>query len=508
MIDRNDEITLVRRERDLYLRLLNLGQATDPEAFLRDALGLIAEVTEAQQGYLELHDDDAPNARRWWIAHGFSGDEVETVRTAISRGVIAEALATGRTITTASALSDPRFKDRDSVRQARIEAVLCAPIGQDLPRGILYLQGRVRGGSFSDADRLRAETFAHHLRPLADKLLAEHHRERASDPLETLRRTLRLDGGVGRGAAWAGVLQQAALVAPLDVNVLLTGDSGTGKSLLAQVIHQSSPRATHPFVEVNCGALPESLVESELFGALPGAHSTAVHRVEGKVTAAEHGTLFLDEIGVLPLTTQVKLLQLLQSKQYYPLGAPKPTRADVRIIAATNLDLERAVSEGKFREDLFYRLHVLPLRVPSLAERREDIPELGRLFCRTACERHGLGFLKLSSNVLRMLESAEWPGNIRQLAHAVEAAAIRAAGGGALQIETAHFFPGREGASTTRDGEAVTFQEATRRFQAELLRATLEEMDWNVVETARRLDMARSYLYKLLRAYGLERTRS
>jgi Nif-specific regulatory protein len=180
----------------------------------------------------------------------------------------------------------------------------------------------------------------------------------------------------------------------------------------------------------------------------------------------------------------------------------------VRIIAATNVDLERAVSEGKFREDLFYRLHVLPLRVPSLAERREDIPELGRLFCRTACERHGLGFLKVSSNALRMLESAEWPGNIRQLAHAVEAAAIRAAGGGAVQIETAHFFPEREGPSATKDEGILTFQEATRRSQAELLRATLEEMDWNVVETARRLDMARSHLYKLIRAYGLERTRS
>jgi Nif-specific regulatory protein len=511
MGEHDAEIASLRRERDLYLRLLDLGRNTALDPFLREALALVVGLVEARQGYLELHDDDN-DPPRWWIAHGFSAAEIEDIRAVISRGIIAEAIASGRTVTTPSALADPRFKDRESVRRARIESVLCAPIGEDPPRGVLYLQGRRTPGLFSEEDRARAEVFARHLAPLVDRLLAERRQEAAIDPLHPFRAKLKLDGLVGRSAALRAVVEQISFVAPLDVNVLLTGDSGTGKSLLAQVIHQSSARARGPFLEINCGALPETLVESELFGALPGAHSTATQRVEGKVAAAAGGTLFLDEIGVLPLSAQAKLLQLLQSKQFFPLGASKAVQADVRVIAATNLDLARAVGERQFREDLFYRLQVLPIRVPSLAERREDIAELARFFCAGACARHGLPRLEPTRSALAALESAEWPGNIRQLAHAVEAAVIRAVGQGASQVEPRHLFPetadgaGRETPSGTEDpSDALSFQEATRRFQARLLRDTLERTGWNVVEAAKRLDVARSYLYKLIRAFGLER---
>jgi Nif-specific regulatory protein len=248
------------------------------------------------------------------------------------------------------------------------------------------------------------------------------------------------------------------------------------------------------------------LVESELFGALPGAHSTATRRIDGKVGAAEHGTLFLDEIGDLSLAAQAKLLQLLQSKEYSPLGGARPVRADVRLIVATNTDLQAAVSERRFREDLFFRLQVLPIRMPSLAERREDIPELATFFCSSTCQQHGLPKLELSRNALRTLEAAAWPGNVRQLAHVVEAGAIRAAGGGATQVEQAHLFPEALVAPAQSD-QGLTFQEATRRFQERLLRETIEDTRWNIVETARRLDLARSHVYNLIRAFGLERKR-
>jgi len=285
--------------------------------------------------------------------------------------------------------------------------------------------------------------------------------------------------------------------------VLLTGETGTGKSQLARVIHDNGPRASHPFVTLNCAALPETLIESELFGALPGAHSTATRRIEGKVEAAERGTLFLDEIAELSPAAQAKLLQLLQTKEYYPLGGTKPLRANVRVVAATNTDLQHAVAERRFREDLFYRLQVLPIRVPSLAERREDIPLLAARFCAQACARHGLPRIDLSPNALRAAESAEWPGNVRQLENAVEAAAIRAAGEHAKQIERAHLFP--QAAAPVEADAATTFQEATRRFQARFLQDALETQGWNVVETARRLDLARSHIYNLIRAFGLER---
>src|SRR5262245_60569079 len=433
------ELVRLTRERDLYLRLLHLGEQVELEPFLRDALTLIVEAVSALHGYLELHDDRGGPG--WWIAHGLSPEQVAGVRHAISRGIIAEALATGRTIVTPSAMLDPRFDSLESVRLSHIEAVLCAPIGDAPPRGVLYLQGQARPEFFSDDDRFCAETFARHLAPLVDRVLARHRERVGTDPTADFRERLRLPEVVGRSAALAQVLQQVALVAPLDVNVLLTGEPGTGKSQVARVIHDNSPRAVRPFVEVNCAALPENLIESELFGALPGAHSTATRRIEGKVNAAEGGTLFLDEIGELTPSAQAKLLQLLQSREYYPLGATKPVLADIRLIAATNTDLRNAVAERRFREDLLYRIQVLPIRMPALAERREDVPTLAGFFCARACERYRLPRLELSPNALRSAESTEWPGNVRELAHAVEAAAIRAAGQHAAQVERTHLFP-------------------------------------------------------------------
>src|SRR5262249_16604371 len=241
------------------------------------------------QGYLELDHGDDAGEPRWSIAHGFTPEELAGVRAVISRGIIAEALATGKTIVTPSALLDPRFGERESVRLAQIEAVLCAPIGDDPPRGVLYLQNRAGPRFFSEDDRACAETFAPHLAPLVARVPARQRERAGAGRVAPLRDRLRLDGVIGRSPALAAALHQAALVAPLDVHVLLTGESGTGKSQLARLIHDNGPRAEHPFVELNCAAIPESLVESELFGALPGAHSTANRRVERKVAAAEGG---------------------------------------------------------------------------------------------------------------------------------------------------------------------------------------------------------------------------
>ncbi len=496
----------IRRERDLYRRLLALGAQTEIRPLLAEALALVVEVLRARLGYLELLDDHGlEKGARWSMAHGLTPAEIEDVRAAISQGIVAEALATGKTIVTPSAFLDSRFQARESVRLHRIEAVLCTPIGGDPPVGVLYLQGRQGAAPFSREDRDIAELFAAQLAPLVDRLLVrERH---AADPTRPSRSALRLENVIGRSEALGALLRQVALIAPLDVSVLLTGQSGTGKTQIARVIHDNGPRAGQPFVEVNCAAIPDALFESELFGAFEGAHSTATRRIIGKVTAAEHGTLLLDEVGDLSLAVQAKLLHLLQSKQYYPLGAKSPVAADVRVIAATNVDLEAAVAERKFREDLFYRLQVLPVRVPSLAERRSDIVELATFFCAQACDNHALPRLTLSREALRAAEAAEWPGNVRQLAHAVEAATIRAAGEGLARIERVHLFPD----AATDDDEAnqsLTFQEATRRFHVRLLGQALEESGWNVMEVARRLDLARSHVYTLIRAFGLTRERT
>ncbi|WP_437322381.1 sigma 54-interacting transcriptional regulator [Sorangium sp. So ce394] len=508
----------MRRERDLYRKLLELGGNNEIEPFLEEALALIVDIAGARRGYLEIRDDGADaEGTPFWMARGCTEEDVAGVRAAISRGVIAQAIASGQTIVTSSALNDPRFRDRGSVRANRIEAVLCAPIGADPPLGVLYLQDRVQPGPFRDEDRAHVELLARHVATLADRLLLRRRTAESANPTLPLRKKLRADGIRGRSPALARLFQQLVLVAPLEVSVLLTGPTGSGKTAVARVLHDNSPRAGKPFVEINCGALPEALIESELFGAMPGAHSTASRRVPGKVEAAEGGTLFLDEVAELSLTAQAALLQLLQSKEYFPLGGSKAVTADVRIVAATNADLRGAVAKKAFREDLFYRLQVLPVRVPSLAERREDVPELAAHFCEQAVRSYNLPRLELSVGALRAVENAEWPGNIRELAHAVEAAVIRAAADGVLRVEQRHFFPEPEPArgDAGERGDAAergdwltgqpTLQAATRAFQARFVRRVLDEGGWNVSEAAARLDIARSHVYNLIRGLGLER---
>jgi Nif-specific regulatory protein len=503
------DLEKIEHERDFYRTLLDLGKADDIRTFLTTALDLVVEITGARKGYIELYDRDAhdePNdaAPRWWLGRGWSDDEVAQVRTALSSGVIAEAVATGRTVSTGAAYDDPRFRNRRSVREKRIEAVLCAPIGSGAPLGIIYLQDRREIGPFTEGDVARVETFAEHLAPFTDRLLIRSEKLRAADATAGLRKTLRAEGFIGRSQIIASVLRTISQVAPLDVSVLLTGPSGTGKTQLARVLHDSGPRATKPFIEINCGAIPETLMESELFGAMAGAFTSANRRLEGKVSAAQGGTLFLDDVGELPLSLQPKLLQLLQSRTYFPLGGTKSVNADVRIIAATNADLKTAVAERRFREDLFWRLLVVQVRVPSLAERRDDIAELLRYFCTHASSVHRLPHIQPSERAVRMAEEAEWQGNVRQLANAVEAAVISAASEGLLFIEPTHLRLEVPSDSPASDAE-LSFQQQTHRFQGELLKRTLEATGWNIVETAQRLDLARSHIYNLIKSHGLQR---
>ncbi|MDP9149290.1 MAG: sigma 54-interacting transcriptional regulator [Myxococcota bacterium] len=501
MVDEaSSEIERLRLERDLYLGLLDLNDRQDAPVFLEEALRLIVRVLDAGQAYLEVTDPhEGPS---WWRAAGCSDEQVEWIRAIVSRGIIAETLAAGEVVACPSALLDPRFRDRPSVQASQIEAVLCVPIVQTIPMGVLYIQGRRGGGAFRDAETERAKTFARHLAPLVEGLFLRS-RGPQTDHVAPFRARLRLDGILGKSAALGAVLREVELVAPLDVAVLITGETGSGKSQLARVIHENSRRRDRRFVEINCSALPDNLIESELFGSVAGAHSTATKRVEGKVGAAQGGTLFLDEIAELSQNAQSKLLQFLHTKDYYALGSSTSLRADVRIIAATNDDLEEAVEQRRFRDDLFYRLHVLTIRMPSLAERPEDVGPLGVALCERAQRSHGLKPLLLSPKAIRAIEGHSWRGNVRELAHAVEAAAIRAAAEGAAAIESAHIF--RPVPSNGAGRATLSFHEATRKFQAGVVLRALKAEDWNVAATARALDVTRAHLYNLIKAYGLSR---
>jgi len=491
----------ISKERDLYAGLLELNLDSDPEPFLKSALSLIAGIIGAERGCLELFDSQG-DERGWSHATGFSPEEIADVRASLSRGIISEAVATGRAVLTPSALLDPRFRDRQSVQRSKIDSVLCVPIGHDPPRGVLYLQSR-QANVFERESVAQVELFAERLAPLVHEL---ERRRRASSPdaASVLRMKLNAADVVGSSRAITAVLRDVELVAPLDVGILLNGETGTGKTQLAHVIHRNSPRAGGPFIELNCAALPDTLISSELFGSLPGAHSTASRRVDGKVFAADGGTLFLDEIGELSLPAQASLLQLLQSKTYFPLGGSKPVLADVRIIAATAIDLQQAAAERRFREDLYYRLQVITIRVPSLSERTEDIALLAKHFCERAHRTLKLPHVELSPGAVRAIEASEWPGNVRELYNAVQRATIRAARLGLRRVEASHVL--EEGVGPREASPALTFQEETRRFHAGLVRRALEVEDWNVSAAARRLDLTRTHLYNLIKSFGIKRS--
>ncbi|MEI9949988.1 MAG: sigma 54-interacting transcriptional regulator [Pseudomonadota bacterium] len=351
---------------------------------MRHALELIVGGSADTRAYLELFDPNHLGDGGHYSV-GFPEAELATVKTLVSHGIIAEAIASERVIATPSAILDPRFRDRASVKQSRIDAVICAPIGKNPPRGVLYVQNPRPSKEVLEEQAARIELIARHLAPIAEQVISRR-RLQGSREVAELREKLGAEEFVGTSASLLRLLQEVQAVANFDISLLLSGDTGTGKSQLARLIHRNSRRANGPFVELNCATLPEHLVESELFGAMPGAHSTASRRIEGKVSSAAQGTLLLDEIAELSLPSQAKLLQLLQSKEYFPLGASRPQHADVRIIAASNVDLSEAVAEKRFRQDLYYRLQVLSIRLPTLAERRQDARRSRNSFV-DACRR-------------------------------------------------------------------------------------------------------------------------
>jgi transcriptional regulator with PAS, ATPase and Fis domain len=500
------ELETTRRERDLYRSLLDFADHDDLETLLQAALGVLVAHVSAREVMIEVIDD-AIEATSHVVAHGCERERMTEISSFVSRGIIGEAMATGKTIVTANAAEDPRFLAFESVQRNQLEAVLCAPIGKAAHVGVVYLQGKQGTREFQPYDaavQSVVELVARALSGPVERLL--DRTEPASAPSRAARRTSDPDDPFaairGRSQAMEDVVERLRLAAPLDVHVLLTGPSGVGKTLLANAVHCASRRRGGAFVEINCATLPEALLENELFGAEPGAHSAVTRSaLKGKIEAAEGGTLFLDEIAELAPGAQGKLLQLLQSKTYYRLGGTQPRRADVRVVAATNVNLQAAIAEKKFREDLYYRLQVLELRIPTLAERTEDLVPLSFEFLRQAVDRHQLTRKSLSPGAIRAIQSAQWPGNVRQLANRIESAAIHAELRGSDNVEGHDMFPDDRQSSSEA---SATLQSATRSFQRKHILGVLTSTDWNIPDTARILDVSRSHVYNLIRTYELK----
>jgi anaerobic nitric oxide reductase transcription regulator len=322
---------------------------------------------------------------------------------------------------------------------------------------------------------------------------------------------------VGQSSAYKALRKEMELVAPTDLGVLISGETGVGKELVARGIHRRSTRADKPMVVINCAALPDALVESELFGHVRGAFTGAVGERRGKFELADGGTLFLDEVGELPLASQAKLLRVLQSGQLQRVGSDREHQVDVRVIAATNLDLAAAVREGRFRADLYHRLGAYPLRVPPLRERERDVLLLAGYFLEEARTRMGLRSLRLSAEAQAALLGYDWPGNVRELEHLIGRAVLRAlaasgearpriltVGPPALELPLAANPDAPSGPETTRTPVAGDLRKAVEDFQRRQIAASLERYAGSWTEAARALGLDRANLNRLAKRLGLK----
>jgi two-component system, NtrC family, response regulator GlrR len=302
---------------------------------------------------------------------------------------------------------------------------------------------------------------------------------------------------ITRNPAMEDVLSKARLVADSDASVFIYGESGTGKELLARAIHNASRRHEHPFVAINCGAIPEQLLESELFGHVKGSFTGAHRDHKGLFQTANKGTLFLDEIGDMPVPLQVKLLRVLQERHVRPVGSTQTFDVDVRVISATHRNIEAEMAAGNFRDDLYYRLNVVALHLPPLSERREDIPLLAGFFLSKLAEKYGRNITGFAPEAIEALVSAPWPGNVRQLYNVVEQA---------VALATTPLIPATlvQTAIQHQQSEFASFEEARRKFERDYLAQILRITDGNVTQAARLAKRNRTEFYKLLQRHQLD----
>ncbi len=312
---------------------------------------------------------------------------------------------------------------------------------------------------------------------------------------------------VGTSSSMNRLRELIDMAAPTNSRVLISGANGTGKELVARAIHLHSPRHSRPFVEVNCAAIPETLIESELFGHERGSFSGATSMKRGKFELADSGTLFLDEIGDMSLATQAKVLRVLQEQQFTRVGGAKLLNIQVRVIAASNKDLGEEIEKGNFREDLYYRLNVLPIVVPTLRQRRDDIPQLAQHFLKLHAEEQGVKFKELTKEAMEMLRQHDWPGNIRELRNLIERLLIMVPRSVIEGTDVESFLQVRSGGSNQAFSLGKDFsslREARNAFERELITNKLRENNWNVSKTADDLKIERSHLHRKIKLLNVE----
>lgn len=492
--------------RKLYEFSEKLMTMKDIDRLLEAMLDAVIEATGAEKGLILLNDDafskepagGAPDKRESSTrggtiraARNVRREAISDASGAISDSIVRKVIDTGRPVIVSDALTDSQFKTSESVLALRLSSVMCAPlVSQGHAQGVLYVgNDRVKG--LFDRNQLDVlSIFASQASLILENAMLLHALRADREKLVAELKDKRFGEIIGACPSMMEVFRKLQKVATTDISVLITGETGTGKELIAREIHRRSNRASGPFVVINCGAIPENLIESELFGHVKGAFTGAVASRAGKFQAAGGGTLFLDEIGELPPNLQVKLLRALQERVVFRVGDSKPEKVDIRVVAATNRVLEEEIRNGRFREDLYYRLNVVNIYLPPLRERGDDVIILAKALLSKHAEELSSQVHGFTPQALAAIKRSPWPGNIRQLENRLKKALVL--------CEKSLLSPEDLDLGEESETAILPLEKAKEEFQRKYVLEVLERNNGNRTKTARDLGVDPRTIFRYL----------
>ncbi len=478
--------------RQLYEFSRRLMDIKDLHELLGALLDSVIEVTHAGKGFVILLDEAEPRVA---VARNVAQQNLPDAVRQLSDSILAKVIETRRPLIVSDALNDTMFRGAESVMNLRLCSVMCAPlVAQGQLLGLLYVGNDNVVNLFEEASLDVLTVFAGQAALILQSALLLDQLKSDRDEMKQQLETRRFGDIIGTSPVLLEVFRKVEKVAGTDISVLITGETGTGKELIAREVHRRSPRSAGAFVVVNCGAIPENLMESELFGHVRGAFTGAVATRVGRFQAAHGGTLFLDEIGELPLQLQVKLLRALQERVVTKVGDTKPERVDIRVVAATHRNLEEAIRVGTFREDLYYRLNVVNLHLPPLRERGEDLAVLAKFLLDKFVKEYGAKVRGFTPNALIAINKYDWPGNVRQLENRLKKAIVLCdktlIGPEDLDLQAEAISP------------ILTLSQAREEFQRRYILEVLERNNGNRTKTARDLGVDPRTVFRYLEREG------
>jgi len=471
-----------------------LNASDDLQESLEFILDEAIQLTGAKRGFIVLIEKGALEFK---ASRDFKQETLKDPKFIVSHSLVKYVSEQGRTVITGNAFHDARFKDFERIYDLKLQSIMAVPFNtRDEVLGVIYLDNHLQIHAFSQKAVSIVEAFCHHA-------ALAIHRMRTERELKKTMATDKKDESsphdfptpVGTSPAFEQLLDTLQTIAPTAAEVLIKGETGTGKELVAREIHRLSPRRDKPFIKINCAALPRDLLEAELFGYEKGAFTGAIKTRRGKFELAHKGTLFLDEVGDLPLELQAKILHFLQEKRFYRLGGQREIKVDVRIIAATHKKLELAISKGLFREDLFYRLNVIPITIPPLRKRHEDIHFLASYFLHEINQKYGKSFRDVSPKALEVLSQHDFPGNVRELKHEIERIVATDASDSS-RIEVHHL-------SKKFKSMQLSLKEFLKEQEIHYITDALKQNKGNLRATSRTLQVEFSHFYRKLKKLDL-----